>query len=81
MAAKLGIVQSVNWYRKHCAAVSTSSVMGSGSPTVGPSAANLRGLSPVPDPSLSRLTSQDRLNEILEVRRLHLATGFQSVYS
>ncbi|KAI6082109.1 hypothetical protein F4821DRAFT_247823 [Hypoxylon rubiginosum] len=43
--------------------------MGSGSPTVGPSAANLRGLSPVPDPSLSRLTSQDRLNEILEATR------------
>ncbi|XXG93914.1 hypothetical protein Hte_000164 [Hypoxylon texense] len=43
--------------------------MASGSPTVGPSAAYLRGASPVPDHSLSRLSSQDRLNEILEVAR------------
>ncbi|KAI1767543.1 hypothetical protein GGR53DRAFT_98384 [Hypoxylon sp. FL1150] len=47
--------------------------MASGSPTVGPSATNanlnLRGSSPVPDRSLPRLTSQDRLNEILEIAR------------
>ncbi|KAI1390222.1 uncharacterized protein F4822DRAFT_401281 [Hypoxylon trugodes] len=41
------------------------------SPTVGPgpSAPNLRGSSPVPDRSLSRLSSHDRVNGILEIAR------------
>ncbi|KAI1774036.1 hypothetical protein F4818DRAFT_89217 [Hypoxylon cercidicola] len=43
--------------------------MASGSPTVGPPATYLRESSPLPDRSLSRLSSQDRLNEILEAAR------------
>ncbi|KAI1213943.1 uncharacterized protein F4807DRAFT_409864 [Annulohypoxylon truncatum] len=45
--------------------------MAPGSPMqpVGPSAPYLRGSSPVPDLSLSRLSSQDRLNGILETAR------------
>ncbi|KAI1412652.1 hypothetical protein F5Y13DRAFT_45298 [Hypoxylon sp. FL1857] len=43
--------------------------MAPGSPMVGPSAANLRGSSPAADRSLSRLSSHDRLNGILETAR------------
>ncbi|KAI1142759.1 hypothetical protein F5Y05DRAFT_366064 [Hypoxylon sp. FL0543] len=44
--------------------------MASGSPTVGPpSAPTRRGSSPMPDRSLSRLSSHDRLNGILETAR------------
>ncbi|OTA69504.1 hypothetical protein K449DRAFT_384445 [Hypoxylon sp. EC38] len=43
--------------------------MASGSPRVGPSAPYLRGSSPVPDRTLSRLSSQDRLSGILETAR------------
>lgn len=50
------------------------------SPTVGPSP-NLRGSSPLPDRSLSRLSSQDRVHGILEVRvHTAIAIGVRPVW-